>query len=441
MTRLYPAAPVLSAGAIGYSSFALSWTDISLRGIPVIGYQIWRGTGAAPQSFTLIGTTGQGVLTYTDSTVSPGTTYTYYVVGDYDVNRFTSWSNYITGTTLAFRYAYTMRGGGMDIYDFLVPASPANAATLTDANHNQGGNAAIVQVSDPTYIWINDGTTLYTYQWQGHELNPVLVNTMANAQNALVRRGVASRNNLLFIYNTNTAFIQSYDISNPASPSLISQQAAPSQFLGKNGFVYDPISNKLVAAFYNNFNMSGLFTLTVDAAGNLGSPQNIANLSPAFGLTLNMGFLYNGLYWVQSQFQTYSAWKIDGSGQGTGGGGLPGATYDFSGCAVKVKGNYAFICASASNVAHQAILVYDLRTWTLVASLGGTSNTCNSLMITGNMLIYAIGGVVSAYDITALLASGGAPVLLGSVTGPAEPNGLTGYISDQWAGQNGGCAV
>ena len=72
-----PGAPNLTAATAGNASVALTWTaPISDGGSPISGYQIWRGTTSGGESLlTTVGVT----TTYTDSTVSNGTTYYYQV--------------------------------------------------------------------------------------------------------------------------------------------------------------------------------------------------------------------------------------------------------------------------------------------------------------------------------------------------------------------------
>jgi subtilisin len=70
-----PAAPVLSASA-GDSQVSLSWIAPADGGSPITGYSVYRGT--SPGTAAELATLGTG-LSYTDSSVSNGTTYYYQV--------------------------------------------------------------------------------------------------------------------------------------------------------------------------------------------------------------------------------------------------------------------------------------------------------------------------------------------------------------------------
>lgn len=56
----------------------LSWDAPASSSDPVVGYQVYRATGAG--AYSLLNATPVTALTYTDSTVADGTTYNYEVV-------------------------------------------------------------------------------------------------------------------------------------------------------------------------------------------------------------------------------------------------------------------------------------------------------------------------------------------------------------------------
>ena len=72
-----PGAPNLTAATAGNASVALTWTaPVSDGGSPITGYEVWRGTTSGTTSLvTPVGLT----TTYTDTTVTNGTTYYYRV--------------------------------------------------------------------------------------------------------------------------------------------------------------------------------------------------------------------------------------------------------------------------------------------------------------------------------------------------------------------------
>jgi hypothetical protein len=368
------------------------------------------------------------------------------VVGLYDVNRFTSWSNYVVvipPPPPAFRWAYTLRTSGMDIYDLGTPSDPLLGVTLAGG----GSGVPLVQVSDATYMWINDGTTLLTYTWFGHELLPVLSNTLAHAVHAVIRRGLGSRDNLLFIYNTSTFNIESYNISDPTSPSLVSSASFVAPFDPLHGFgtisslCYDAGGNRLLVAIYSGGSASNIYSMSVASDGTLGTMLLVAAVDPSSGSTIGEMFVYNNLVWVQSRFNTYTPYKLDGSGAGTGSFSLLGNAYDWLGFPPRIRGKYLFLGCGNANGAHQAIVIYDLMSGAVVAQLGGLGATCDTLLTSQNLLVFSIASVLYTYDITGLLASGSAPVSLGSITGPASLHGITGYYTDGWEGNNGMCAT
>ena len=72
-----PLAPTLTGASGGDGSVALTWTAPSSDGGSALtGYEIWRGPTSGDE--TLLTTVGTGT-TYTDPTVSNGTTYLYQV--------------------------------------------------------------------------------------------------------------------------------------------------------------------------------------------------------------------------------------------------------------------------------------------------------------------------------------------------------------------------
>ena len=85
-----PAAPSLLTASISGASVVLSWKDNSSN---EIGFYIERCEGTGCTSFTgLVGDTSANVSTYTDSSVTSGTTYRYWVVA-YNEGGYSAYSN------------------------------------------------------------------------------------------------------------------------------------------------------------------------------------------------------------------------------------------------------------------------------------------------------------------------------------------------------------
>ncbi|HEY4287072.1 MAG TPA: fibronectin type III domain-containing protein [Puia sp.] len=84
-----PAVPSnLNAVAGSYNRVNLSWTDNSSN---ETGFELWRSTSSAG-TYSIAGTTGSGVVSFTDSTALPGTAYSYEVraVGQYGQSAFSN---------------------------------------------------------------------------------------------------------------------------------------------------------------------------------------------------------------------------------------------------------------------------------------------------------------------------------------------------------------
>ncbi len=452
--RLLPVAPVLSITNVGFASISLSWTDVSVSSIPVQSYTLYRGTGEHPLTFIPVVTQLVNNRTFVDSTVLPGTTYIYYVVGRYTTGPLTDWSNYVTGTTLMLRYIYTLRSGGLDIYDLLDPANPVYAATVAPPPSGSGGTP-YGQASDSTYFWMNDGSSLFTYQWNLTPFAPTLVHSLlavfpfsplGGAMLFLLRRGLVDRNNILIVYNQgNTYFgaLESYDITDPTNPVLINAQAV-TDFVNARGYAYDSVSHKIFAIGANRYDHAYLYSWDVASDGTLGAATLLGANIDISGRDWTLGWIYNGYYWsAWPPTGNVAAFRLDGGGFAPGlGGGLPGpGVSSWGGCQPRVKGKYLFLGNGTNDATTQAVCIIDMSTWTVVAQLGGLNKTCDGMVVARNMLVFSVHDTLYTYDITALLASGAVPVMLGSlVLVTAYSNGLTGYYADGWEGNNGGCA-
>ena len=97
-TTSKPSAPTnLAAAAISSSQINLSWTDTSSD---ETGFTIERCVGEGCTSFSSIATVGAGVTTYSNTGLTPATTYSYRVSA-YNAGGDSAYSNTATGTTPA----------------------------------------------------------------------------------------------------------------------------------------------------------------------------------------------------------------------------------------------------------------------------------------------------------------------------------------------------
>lgn len=87
-----PAPSGLTILGMSSTQITLAWTD---RSNGTLSTNVYRGDGANPSAFTLIGTSPAMLTAYVDNTVSAGNTYTYYVTATDGVSE-SSRSNKLT---------------------------------------------------------------------------------------------------------------------------------------------------------------------------------------------------------------------------------------------------------------------------------------------------------------------------------------------------------
>jgi hypothetical protein len=439
---------VLMINGVVTMTIPLSWILYNSPITPA-SYNLYRKKNTDVY-FRLI-VTGINANTYNDSATQSNTTYDYYVRPVFPSGIEGIKSNIVSATTPALQYVYTLRGA-LDIYD--VSGSPVLAASIANG---LGGFSPYDQYADKDYLWINDGSSLYTFRWSTTPLNPTLVNSIVpvfpyspqgGCQSFLIRRGLSDRNNLLILYNPgNTYFgaLESYDITDPTNPVFISASALP-DLVSPRGFAYDSTSHKIFNVSYNNYDHAYLYSWDVASNGTLGAATLLGANLDVLGRSWALGWMYAGYYWsAWPPTGNVAAFRLDGGGFAPGlGGPLPGpGVSGWAGCQPRVRGNYLFLGNSQTDPSNQAVCIIDMSTWTVIAQIGGLNHICRSLIVSGNTLIFATQTDFNfyVYDIAALLASGGAPVQTSVLQELNGDNGFAACPTDGWEGNNCGCAT
>jgi len=441
--RLIPAGPILSVTGQDYQSISLAWTDISQPGIPVIGYQIYRGLGSSPSSFSLIATVGRQ-LTYVDQGLSPSTTYSYYVVGIYQPGLLTSPSNIVTDTTAAaIPWLYALRSGAMDIYNV---ADPAHMSLNNSDTAYSQGSTANQQLADSDYLYLANDGKVGIYRWSANPTAPTNPFLYSHASQIIVRRGLTNYNNLMLLW-VGSPFadigIYTYNISNPASPTQLyhstgdSELAAGQKGPGHSAFAFDPVGGKLwfCTAWTGYKYEISYFPIASD--GTIGAMNTMYQTIWGGSNEASMAFIYNGRFWYNQNQTWLKSYYMNGGGEAMTPWTWPGAAGDFHYQPPRiVGGHYAIFGADGANAAHGALIVVDLNTMTVVANIGTLNTQCTSFTIAGPYLFYVTGTTLYAYNIS----NPTSPSLVSSLGSlPASAIGLTGYASTGWDGNNGLC--
>lgn len=162
-TDVVPVAPTnLTGTAASTTQINLSWTDNSTN---ETGFKIERKTGTG--IFTVIGTTLNNVTTYSDSALTPSTTYIYRVYSYNTVGDSPTYSNEVTLTTNSQNStAINVSGPNVtDINGNVYQSVTICNQTWTKSNLNVSkytDGTPIPQVTDPTQ-WLNLTTGAWCY--------------------------------------------------------------------------------------------------------------------------------------------------------------------------------------------------------------------------------------------------------------------------------------
>jgi uncharacterized protein (TIGR02145 family) len=131
ITTVVPLAPSGLAGNVASSTqINLTWTDNSTN---ETGFKIERRTGSA--NYAVVGTVNADVLTFSDSGLTPNTTYTYRVYAYNNVGNSLTYTNEVTLTTTAEIALPTLTT--------IPPSSITQAAASSGGNISSDGGAAI----------------------------------------------------------------------------------------------------------------------------------------------------------------------------------------------------------------------------------------------------------------------------------------------------------
>jgi hypothetical protein len=387
--------------------------------------------------------------TWNDSATQSNTTYDYYVRPVFPSGIEGIKSNIVVATTPSLQYIYTLRSA-LDIYNVSTPNAPALAVSIANG---LGGSNPYDQYADQDYLWINDGESLYTFHWSSNPLNPTLVHSVIPTYPTMpslgctyfiIRRGMLDRNNLLILFNPHNGGVgslESYSIVDPANPVLInSKPIDPMGFFSPRGFAYDSVNHWIINHYCNHYNDSRISIIPVAGDGTLGDSVQISTNLDFLGRDWYLGWMYQGDYYTRTFTGGFVAVKPDGTYHAGKGGVLPGLA-TWAGVQPRLRGKYLFLGADQADAGYQAVLIWNMDTWTQVAQIGGINHSCMSLVISENLLVFAAGGSLYVYDITATLASGSAPTQLGALVELNSDNGFSAYPTDGWEGNNGGCST
>ena len=158
-TTVVPLPPTgLTGSVLSPTQINLTWTDNSTN---ETGFKIERRTGSA--NYTVIGTVNQDVLNFSDSGLTPSTTYTYRIYAFNAVGNSLTYTNEVTLTTAAL---LAIPGPNVTDIDGNVYQSVTNCnQTWTKTNLNVSkytDGTPIPQVTDPTQ-WANLTTGGWCY--------------------------------------------------------------------------------------------------------------------------------------------------------------------------------------------------------------------------------------------------------------------------------------
>jgi|GEM_PF-374886 len=166
----------ITAQALSYDSVKINWTDNSSN---ETGFEIYRATEASgPYQITY--TTKTNVVSYTDTTVSPSTTYYYKVqsINDYGSSGF----DLASMGGLTYNYYESSDFSAMPDFSTLVPTKTGTLPNITLSIHNKATDYAIkfqgtikIQTSGQYnfYTKSDDGSNLYI---DGFDANHLVVN-------------------------------------------------------------------------------------------------------------------------------------------------------------------------------------------------------------------------------------------------------------------------
>jgi len=438
---------VLSVGTVT-NVIPLSWILYNAPATPD-SYNLYRRTIGLEKSLTLY-QAGITDNTYDDSGFISGRTHEYLVRPVYAGVESIS-SNIVSAGFFGLQYVYAYQGTDLKIINILDPLAPFLAATIA-------GIFPSLTVS----LMVHDGRFIYL-QITGPVTNRVFILDMFNplvpvvvfdhefgrgvqTGQMLIRRNVATRNNLMFVTDSSDQ-IQSWNISNPINPVLVSTIAAPISAPNGQGFAYNTVDDKLYFGVISGADGGPGFTaycsIPVADDGTLSAGSSVTLHPTAAYLFQGTAARHNhiwGLWFNPDVDGVYYGYPIPGTvadaALGIAGGGwkgiLPGRWRSDDVIILprfNVIGNAPPIRIISCPVGGSGVLH---------STIGTNGTATKSVAIFGDYLYLCIGSNFFIYNIS----DPDVPVL---VYGPLALGGTLGalcvYPDDAWYGNNGLCAA
>jgi uncharacterized protein (TIGR02145 family) len=286
-TTVVPLAPTGLTGTVASATqINLSWTDNSTN---ETGFKIERRTGSA--NYAVVGTVNQDVLAFSDTGLTPSTTYIYRVYAFNSVGNSLTYSNEVTITTSNYT-SINVPGPNVTDIDGMTYQSVTNCGLIfTKQNLNvskYSDGTPIPQVTDPTE-WSN----LITGAWCYYNNTTTNGTTYGKLYNWYAVAGI-------------------YDVASANNPSLRKKLAPTGWHVPTDAEwtqLTDCLGGESIAGGKMKTTGTSLWISNTDAtntSGFTGLPGGYRNLTGTFGTIRN-----NGFWWSSSESSTaYAGYRI-----------------------------------------------------------------------------------------------------------------------------------